>query len=974
MTARYWTHLLFIWLCTVSPGSPAETQTIWQLAETARSRKASGALPVQKQQPDTWKLNLAPSLAGFRPGSIRVPLPDGHMASGILRPVRRTASGGRSYQITFAKPGTGLSLHVGLNATYGQLRTTDSGFVIEPGPNGSTLMRLPERKLPKRDLVKQVKQSAGPKARRGPLATNHTGELDDTLDFLYLYDESMIEEYGWGFADQAVQDIADMQFALLVSRVPLEVNLAQLQFMDVPKSYMTEPLLDDAYHRRSFFVDLQEQIDALDVDIISLNRVRSGARDGGLCGIAYVYSPEEHHAGRVHINVCQNDLTLAHETGHNLGLGHGLETDRSTGLPVDWAQGFRLDDDNHGLPHFTSIMSYSDDPPPHYFFLFSDPTVLCDDRSPCGRPVTSSGGGADAAEALRTWGRGPATRGRPLQQLASSVLPSSRFVPRGERATAFLAVINPNQVDGLSCAPAHHGPERESFTFQVTDPDTNKLVGSRDQPVTIPAGELRTFIISITPSSNLENIIFAPYVSCRNIPMTTPVQGLNTLNLGADAGGGPDLITLAATPDDTGVVNVPAGGAGYFAVAVSNIGGPGRAVASTASLDPNLPASARICPTLPGTIDCITPLSASATLDIPQGGTPTFLVEVRTEEVTPCDASRRFQFQLHVDGQLRGSTSVAVCDQGQLQPPVVRDHRIETRAGVGEVAILSLDSLTSGYYDRFEIVSPPTRGEIQSLLGSIELYTYVWTGPLTGGTDSFTFRAGNPGTWSRAAAIQVTAAPLPLPGVGSFRLTDDAGGTFRVDLDEYADESIEIDRFVLTTPPSADYDFNPETGIVELYLPEVPGNPLTFSFRGENRRGQGNIATGTVDLVPYNSCAPDNDSWTRWLRRLEDFTLSLDGRLSVAEVKRIGRHLCLTDIPERNGEGEDYVVYFLPPSAEGVRTHTFETDIYSGAYRFRLWDLAEQTYVRESWMCKMRNHGTLQRAIFLDYCTAGLPP
>lgn len=632
---------------------------LWTLETMQKSRTetAKGTLS------DTFLLQISPH-ALLKTGSrFQVPLPGSRHTAARLISSRRSGSGGRQYEFLPDEPRAGFSLHIGLNAIFGRINTRNDSLIIEPHTGGGSLLRK-AGKLPAPDLLLKSRKNRQASARKTPAgknpltAENHPQEAEDgRIDFLYFYDQSMIETYGWGLADLAATEVSNLQTALERSRVPLEADLTQLAFMDVPYERGTDYLIDDLDNRDGFFSDFQQKLDALDVDIISLNREYDPGRDA-FCGLVFgPQNPLTHINGRIQAVVCHNDLVLAHETGHNLGLGHG--TDGTAGLPVVWARGFRLDDPGGGPPHFTSVMATG----AGRNMLFSDPTVPCPlPGSVCGIPTDPNNPltGADAALSLRMHAKGPATRGRPNLPLLSSVLPGSRFVATGGAATAFLSAQNPNQLDGTDCVIEHHGPYRENFTFRATEPGTNAATGEINQPVTIPAGELRTFIISLTPLDDLPGVQFAPFAACENIPMAKPVQGLNTLALGADLLGGPDLIAIARTPSENGIVEVPPGEAGVFVVASSNLGGSARVTVSARSLDPELPATGLVCQTDPESSACMNPRAKTVTLDIEAGGTPTFAVFVRTEEITPFLPEQRFALQMHAGGQLRGATSVAV--------------------------------------------------------------------------------------------------------------------------------------------------------------------------------------------------------------------------------------------------------------------------------------------------------------------------
>ena len=877
--------------------------------ETAKGQRAVPSLGPgvsrTSEQPDEWRLRLSSDLALLPVGTgIRVPLPRNSSMEGHLDQVSLSASGGRHYQFVFDDLHQSLSLHVGLNATYGYLQTAQGSFVIEPGPKGGMQLRpAPVVDLRNDVIIDDRQPTASRKASPVVEAEGSDEDPDRSVDFLYFYDITMIEDYGWGLADLAASHITDLNMALSRSDIPLSAELTQLQFMDVPRSMPSANLLHESQQLAGIFTHLQTRVDSLGVDIVSLNR-RFVKEIDSFCGLAPLLDPTE-QVLRTHINTCHSSgrLTLAHETGHNLGLAHGLETDGTSGRPVDWARGFSIRSD-HPLPgqgaRTSTIMASGETRLPR----FSDPTVSCPERgSVCGVPLDPDdpAAGSNAAEALRRYGTN-AARGRPRLRLQSSVLPTSRFVTLGQPATAFMTVHNPNQIAGTNCIIEHHGPFRDSLTFQVTDA-ANVPTGEPNQPVTIPANSFRTFIISLTPGETVSNVRFAPYAACDHIPMSRPVYGLNTIDLGADDGRGPDLIALVSTIGRNGIVDIPDGGTGLFAVATLNLGGPGTATVTAQSLDSELPATGQVCRT-DAAGACIAPPATSLTLAVAPGQTSTFAVFVRTRHVTPFNPSRRFQFQMRVDNQLRGSTSVAVRDLGRLTPPGITDHRFSLFSHQSEIA--SLAHLASGYFDRFEVVSQPVLGSI-TLDAATGAYTYT---AAAAGADTFTYRVGNASGWSRAGTATVSVVNPPLPVVSSFTAEDDTEGSFWVDLDEYVDDS-DIDRFVLTSPPPGSYTFDEARGVLEIEMPSDPG-PLTFGFTAENAAGQGRPAEGRVNVVAYDICnTPMDIAPSRWIRRLTDVAVSTDGTTSLTEAEEIGSALCLGEVQFR---GDNWVAFLLNTS------------------------------------------------------------
>ena len=881
-------------LLSVSSAALAQQPAAWDLVqpEPGAEQSAGHELMPETETRDSWQLQVSPQLSRFGIGTqLSVPLPDGNSLTGRLEQSRTSETGGHHYLLSFGQPGQGALLHVGLNATYGRIWAGEETYVIEPAPNGGLVMRIAPDDIITDDAVEDFRIHPRPDVEEAQVDGISAGS--DTLDFLYFYDIEMIETHGWGIPDLAATDIGNLDSALAQSGVSLNSDLTQLQFMDVARDYPSDDLLTDLGNRQGVFNGLQTRIDSLGVDVVSLNRVYDSNRED-FCGLGYVHDPTSNFTGRAHINVCHNGLALAHETGHNMGLAHGLETDGTSGRPVDWARGFRIDSASANGGVFTSVMAYGSNRQPQ----FSDPTLECPERgSVCGIPLDPADDsvGSYATEALRRYAVGFPAQAVPNNRLRSSVLPTSRFVATGSAATAFMTVINPNQVDGTNCIIEHHGPYRDSFTFQRTDPNTNAAIGNVNDAVTIPAGGYQTYVISLTPGDDVSDVSFVPYASCDNIPMPLVAPGLNTIDLGSDAAGGPDLIALAATIGNTGIVDIPVGPRGVFSVATINLGGAGDVTVSAQSLDPDLPAVGQVCQTNAGGA-CMAPPADNLTLNVGANETPTFGVFVRTNYVTPFSPRQRFQFQMRVNNQLRGSTSVAIRDQGDLAAPTISDHAFSVTAFESQSGALA--SYASGYYDRFEIVSQPSLGSV-SLNGTTGAYTY--TAPAVGGVDTFTYRAGNSAGWSSPMTATVTVNALPLPVANGFTIVDDTDGSFSVDLDDHVDGSIDIDRFVLTSDPPGTFTFDELSGVVTIELPSDPG-AVSFDYAGINQSGQGTSATGNVNVVAYDACAPADITRSRLTRRLSEIEVSTTGAVTMGEVETLGAALCMTETGREAGQ------------------------------------------------------------------------
>lgn len=247
--------------------------------------------------------------------------------------------------------------------------------------------------------------------------------------------------------------------------------------------------------------------------------------------------------------------------------------------------------------------------------------------------------------------------------LLAAVLPSSRSVRTGVPATAFATIINIGSVTATQCSISPSTSLAASFQYQTTDPATNALTGTLDTPVSIPPGAAQTFVFAFTPTA-----AFAPTdtmldFACANVGPAATFVGLNTLLLSASTTPIPDIVALAATLANDGIVDVlGVRGSGLFAVATVNVGAGGVITASADTGGVPLPIAISVCQTDPATGVCLGPQAASVTTTIGAGETPTFGVFVAgTGHVPFAPAANRIYVRFRdSDGVTRGATSVAV--------------------------------------------------------------------------------------------------------------------------------------------------------------------------------------------------------------------------------------------------------------------------------------------------------------------------
>jgi hypothetical protein len=252
----------------------------------------------------------------------------------------------------------------------------------------------------------------------------------------------------------------------------------------------------------------------------------------------------------------------------------------------------------------------------------------------------------------------------------AAVLPVSRSVVVDQDATALVTLINPNTGSNAtlkSCGVTVPSLAfANQFQFQTTDPSTNVLTGVPGTTTDIPPGSARTFAFTLRASAAVSATDVALVFGCENTSKAQTITGLNSFLFSASATAQPDIVALAATLNNDGIVNIPGiNTTGGFAVATVNVGASGNITASADTGSASLPVNISLCQTDPATGQCISGISPSVTTQINPNATPTFGIFVQGNGNVSFDPAANRIFVRFKDGGgvTRGSTSVAVRTQ-----------------------------------------------------------------------------------------------------------------------------------------------------------------------------------------------------------------------------------------------------------------------------------------------------------------------
>jgi hypothetical protein len=184
--------------------------------------------------------------------------------------------------------------------------------------------------------------------------------------------------------------------------------------------------------------------------------------------------------------------------------------------------------------------------------------------------------------------------------------------------------------------------------------------------VNIPGGGLQTFLIALTPTAPFSSTDVQFRFDCANTDPASVIPGVNTLLLTASAGPTPDIVALAATATNDGIVDIPGvNGTGAFSVATVNVGATGQIVVSADTGSTVLPVTVFLCQTNPATGQCVTGLFSSLAGIMNASSTFTFGIFVNTSGGVPFNpaVNRIFVRFKDMGGVTRGSTSVAARTQ-----------------------------------------------------------------------------------------------------------------------------------------------------------------------------------------------------------------------------------------------------------------------------------------------------------------------
>ena len=324
--------------------------------------------------------------------------------------------------------------------------------------------------------------------------------------------------------------------------------------------------------------------------------------------------------------------------------------------------------------------------------------------------------------------------------LVAAVLPDSRSAEIGRTVTVFATLINAGTETATNCEVGYSGSLPLTLSYRTTDANTNAPIGAPDAPVDIAAGAAQSFVLAITPQSALDPGQLPIDFRCDGGLIAASNEGINTLLLSASDRPVPDIVALAATPRNDGVLSTT-GNSGAFALATVNVGASGQLTVSADTGNAVLPVTLSVCETDAGSGACLAPPAASLITQVGGGATPTFSVFSDLASTIGFDplANRVFVRFRDADGNLRGGTSVAIEGGANAVPASLSARAVDV---LNRIFLLLLgEGLTSSTSTAPLAIRPSTPQPVNDLQQCSESGQLAVTGTIDQATNPATLNA-----------------------------------------------------------------------------------------------------------------------------------------------------------------------------------------------------------------------------------------
>jgi hypothetical protein len=346
------------------------------LSEQSRSVAAQRSVGIRVKV-DAALLKKERSVAVVLPGNRVLQFDNTHFfsrSSGDYSWAGRPSDGTQNAQALFTTKG---------GATYGVIFYEGRRYVLKRAEDGNysiTEEQLPDvgrvndalKPAPRKAVEPEGSESTSSQnssAREGARLERGTGraaaaaETTAYFDVMVLYTQAYADYYGSGLSAKIQASIDFGNIALQNNGLQARFRLAYQALYDTAETnenVSIESALKRISGRRddysldaSINADIRLLASQHAIDIVTLFRLNTAGGVVGLGWLAYDDAPLSMR--RVAYNVSEfDDITFAHESGHNLGCGHSRDVDDCSGALRPYACGYN--DDANG---FGTIMSYN---------------------------------------------------------------------------------------------------------------------------------------------------------------------------------------------------------------------------------------------------------------------------------------------------------------------------------------------------------------------------------------------------------------------------------------------------------------------------------------------------------------------------------------------------------------------------------------------------------------------------------------
>ena len=205
------------------------------------------------------------------------------------------------------------------------------------------------------------------------------------VDVLVVYDVGVESEYDGDPSARLDHLFAVANLALADSGVDMKLRMVGQKPVTMDTSQTIQQWLEAAENNEGAFADLEQLRIDTGADLVTMFRQYDG---GDICGLAslggygtqgFLTRSEHLSANFIEYDQC-GDITMIHEIGHNMGLGHSSRQDE-TGTFV-WSRG-------HGVRQsFATLMAYASEfDVSSELAVFANPNLKTCEGQPCGEDI-----------------------------------------------------------------------------------------------------------------------------------------------------------------------------------------------------------------------------------------------------------------------------------------------------------------------------------------------------------------------------------------------------------------------------------------------------------------------------------------------------------------------------------------------------------------------------------------------------------